>query len=298
MKYLYKYPQAEYPYQAIIDANRMRDKRTSECELLDTNIFDEDRDFDVFVEYAKAGPEDILIRITVCNRGPEPAEVQVLPTLWFRNTWSWGSKEEKPGLEIIESGTDVRGVAARHSLLGERFLYCQGAVDLLFTENETNTQRAFHRPNQQPFCKDGIINYLVKGDGNGVNAEQRGTKAAAHSRLTVPARGSQTVHLRLTDQPSDRLQDPFRDALTTFIARQMEADAFYEGITPKTLNKDEALVMRQALAGTLWSKQFYYYDVTEWLREHGDNANAFLGGFRLWVEPSDQYKDIHENICS
>src|SRR6516162_6769123 len=163
MKYLYKYPQAEYPYQTLIDANKSRDKQSAEFELLDTGIFDEDHYFDVFVEYAKADPEDILIRITVCNRGPEPAEVHVLPTLWFRNTWSWGRNEDKPYLKILDLREAARGVVARHSLLGERFLYCEGAVDLLFTENETNTQRAFNQPNQQPFCKDGIINHVVKG---------------------------------------------------------------------------------------------------------------------------------------
>src|SRR6516162_9447775 len=295
MKYLYKYPQAEYPYQAIIDANRTRDKRSSEYELLDTGIFDKDRYFDVFVEYAKAGPEDILIRITVCNRGPEPAEVHVLPILWFRNTWSWGSNEEKPGLKILDSGKDVRGVAARHSLLGERFLYCQGAVDLLFTENETNTQRAFHQPNQQPFCKDGIINYVVKGDGNAVNPEQRGTKAAAHYRLTVPPQGSQTVHLRLTDQAPDRLRDPLGDAVATFNSRQMEADAFYESITPNTLSKDEAQVMRQALAGMLWSKQSYYYDLAEWLREHGDKPEE---GVRAPVRNNDWFHMYNADVIS
>ncbi|HEY7309930.1 MAG TPA: glucosidase [Gemmataceae bacterium] len=295
MKYLYKYPQVEYPYQTIIDANRTRDKRSSEYELLDTGIFDNDRYFDVFVEYAKAGPEDILIRITVCNRGAEPAELHVLPTLWFRNTWSWDSKEDKPGLTILDSGKDLRGVAARHSLLGERFLYCEGAIDLLFTENETNTQRAFNQPNQQPFCKDGIINYVVKGNKNAVNPQQRGTKAAAHYCLTVPPQGSQAVHLRLTDQPPARMQDPFGDALATFNARQMEADAFYDGITPKALNKDEAQVMRQALAGMLWSKQFYYFDVAEWLREHGDKPEE---GVRVQVRNNDWFHMYNADVIS
>ncbi|HEU4694996.1 MAG TPA: hypothetical protein VFS23_41805, partial [Vicinamibacterales bacterium] len=144
MKYLYKYPQAEYPYEAILNANRTRDKKSSEYELLDTGIFDQDRYFDVVVEYAKAEPEDILVRITVHNRGPEPAAIHVLPTLWFRNTWSWGGKEDKPQLKIAATGADVRAVSAKQRLLGERFLYCDGTVDLLFTENETNMQRAFN----------------------------------------------------------------------------------------------------------------------------------------------------------
>src|SRR5262245_11555957 len=164
MKYLYKYPQAEYPYVALIDGNRTRDKQAAEYELLDTGIFDEDRYFDVFVEYAKAGPEDILVRITACNRGPEPAEIHLLPTLWFRNTWSWGGRDDKPQLEILATNRDVGVVVARQRLLGERFLYCDGPVNLLFTENETNTQRAFNQPNEQRHCKDGIFQHVVKGD--------------------------------------------------------------------------------------------------------------------------------------
>jgi hypothetical protein len=270
MKYLYKYPHAAYPYQSLIDANKARDKQAPEYELLDTGIFNEDRYFDVFVEYAKAEPEDILVQITVCNRGPEPAEIHVLPTLWFRNTWSWGRKEEKPGLKIITAGTDARAVAARHRLLGERFLYCEGVVDLLFTENETNTQRAFKQPNQQPYCKDGIIQAVVHGNKNAVNPEPRGTKASAHYRLTVPAKGSQTVRLRLTTQAPDPMRAAFGNAFEVpFKARQSEANAFYQGITPNTLSQDEAHVMRQALAGMLWSKQYFHYDLSEWLREHG-----------------------------
>src|SRR6516165_6271646 len=201
MKYLYKYPQAAYPYEPIIEANRTRDKQAPEYELLDTGIFDEDRYFDVFMEYAKVEPEDILIQVTVCNRGPEPAEIQVLPTVWFRNTWSWARKEEKPELKILAVAKDVQAIAARHRLLGERFLYCEGAGDLLFTENETNTQRAFNQPNQKPYCKDGIIQAVVHGNKNAINPELRGTKASAHYRLAVAAKGSQTIRLRLTDQP-------------------------------------------------------------------------------------------------
>src|SRR5262249_21251318 len=153
--------------------------------------------------YAKVEPEDILIKITVWNRGPEPAEIDVLPTLWFRNTWSWGVKEQKPELKILAASPDVRAIAARHSLLGDRFLYCEGLVDLLFTENETNTQRAFNQLNQQPYCKDGIIQAVVHGNKNAINPELRGTKASARYRLVVPAKGCQTVRLRLTDQPPE-----------------------------------------------------------------------------------------------
>ncbi|HZM93648.1 MAG TPA: hypothetical protein VFB92_09515 [Vicinamibacterales bacterium] len=296
MKYLYKYPQAEYPYVPIIEANRQRDKHAPEYELLDTGIFDEDRYFDVFVQYAKREPEDILIQITVCNRGPEPAEIHVLPTAWFRNTWSWGRKDEKPELKVLAAGTDVRAIAARHRLLGERFLYCEGVVDLLFTENETNTERAFNQPNQQPYCKDGIIQAVVRGNKNAINPELRGTKASAHYQLAVPAKGSQTVRLRLTDQPPDRLQDPFGDAFDAALkARHSESDAFYEVITPATLTKDQAHVMRQALAGMLWSKQYFYYDLAEWLREHGDKPEE---GVRARVRNKDWFHMYNADIIS
>ena len=296
MKYLYKYPQAEYPYEAILNANRTRDKTSSEYELLDTGIFDQDRYFDVVVEYAKAEPEDILVRITVHNRGPEPAAIHVLPTLWFRNTWSWGGKEDKPQIKIAATGADVRAVSAKQRLLGERFLYCDGTVDLLFTENETNTQRAFNQPNQQPYCKDGIIHYVVKGNKTTINPQLEGTKAAAHYQLTVPAQGSRSVRLRLTEQSPDRLPDPFDSVFdTAFKAREAEADAFYDETTPKTLTRDEALVMRQALAGMLWSKQYFYYDLSVWLREHGDRPEE---GVRVNVRNKDWFHMYNADVIS
>jgi hypothetical protein len=296
MKYLYKYPHAAYPYQPIIEVNRARDKHAAEYELLDTGIFDEDRYFDVFVEYAKAEPEDILIRVTVCNRGPEAAEIHILPTLWFRNTWSWGRNDEKPELSIVAAGTDVRAVAARHRVLGERYLYCEGLGDLLFTENETNTQRAFNQPNQQPYCKDGIIQAIVNGNKGAINPLLRGTKASAHYRLTVGAKGRRVVQLRLTDLPPDRLRAPFGDAFeTAFRARQAEANAFYEGLTPNTLTRDEAHVFRQALAGMLWSKQYFHYDVAEWLREHGDKPEE---GVRAHVRNKDWFHMYNADIIS
>jgi hypothetical protein len=296
MKYLYKYPQAAYPYVPLIEANRARDKHAPEYELLDTGVFEEDRYFDVFVEYAKAEPEDMLIQVTVCNRGPEPAEIHVLPTLWFRNTWSWGRKEEKPEVKVLAAGAGVGAIAARHRLLGDRFLYCEGAADLLFTENETNRQRAFNQPNPQPYCKDGIIHAVVHGNRNAVNPELRGTKASAHYRLAVPAKGSRTVRLRLTDLPPGRLGSPFGEAFAaSFRARQTEADAFYEGLTPKTLTRDEAQVTRQALAGMLWSKQYFYYDLAEWLREHGDKPEE---GVRVQVRNRDWFHMYNADIIS
>ena len=296
MKYLYKYPQAKYPYDRLIEANRTRDKQLAEYELLDTGIFDEDRYFDVFVEYAKAGPEDILIKIVICNRGPERAEISVLPTLWFRNTWSWGCTEEKPELKIIASAPDVRAIAARHRLLGDRYLYCEGATDLLFTENETNTQRAFNQPNRQPYCKDGIIQAVVHGNKNAVNPELSGTKASANYPLILEAKGCQTIRLRLTDQPPDMVQAPFGDAFEVpFKTRQQEADAFYEAITPSTLSADEARVMRQALAGMLWSKQYFYYDLAEWLREHGDKPEE---GVHAQVRNKDWFHLYNADVIS
>jgi len=296
MKYLYKYPHAEYPYVQIIEANKARDKHAEEYELLDTGIFDEDRYFDVFVEYAKVEPEDVLIQITVRNRGPEPAEIHVLPTLWFRNTWSWRQKEEKPELKVLAAGTDVRAISAKHRLLGERFLYCDAAVDLLFTENETNTQRAFNQPNTQPYSKDGIIQAVVRGNKNAINPESRGTKAAAHYRLTVPAKGRQVVRLRLADQSPDKLRAPFGKAFNaTFKDRVSEADAFYAAITPDTLTRDEANVMRQALAGMLWSKQYFYYDLAEWLREHGDKPED---GVRANVRNKDWFHLYNADVIS
>jgi len=296
MKYLYKYPQAEYPYVPIIETNRARGKQDPEYELLDTGIFDEDRYFDVFVEYAKVEAEDILVQVTVFNRGPEPASIHLLPTLWFRNTWSWGRKEERPELKALPARTGVRAVAVQHRLLGERFLYCEGTPALLFTENDTNTERAFNQPNQERYCKDGIIQAVVHGNKDAVNPESHGTKASAHYRVDVPAKGTRSIRLRLTDRPPKRLRVPFGAAFeAAFKARRSEADAFYGGITPATLSKDEALVMRQALAGMLWSKQYFHYDLAEWLREHGDKREE---GIRATVRNSDWFHMYNADVIS
>jgi hypothetical protein len=296
MKYLYKYPQAPYPYEPIIEANRARDRQAPEYELLDTGIFDGDRYFDVFVEYAKAEPEDILIQITACNRGPDAAQIDLLPTVWFRNTWSWGGSDEKPELTILAVSTDVRAIAARHRLLGERFLYCEAGAELLFTENETNTVRAFNQPNERPYRKDGITQAVVHGNTDAVNPKLRGTKASAHYRVDVAPKGSKTVRLRLTDQPPDRMRTPFGDGFEVpFKARQAEADAFYQGITPDSLTSDEALVMRQALAGMLWSKQYFYYDLAGWLREHGDKPEE---GVRVQVRNKEWFHLYNADIIS
>ena len=267
MKYLYKYPQAAYPYADLVDTNRRRTRADLEYELLDTRVFDGDRYFDVFVEYAKAGPQDLLVRITVENRGPDPATLQVLPTLWFRNTWSADGGTARPVLRQTAPGV----IGASHPDLGEYVLSCEGAVPLLFTENETNTERLFRTPNATPFVKDGIDRYVVHGRQDAVNPEKTGTKASAQYSLTVGAGESRSIRLRLQGGAA---ADPFGQGFdVTFAARRREADEFYATVIPKSLGPDEANVMRQALAGMLWSKQFYYYDVDRWLAER--NVDPF-----------------------
>jgi hypothetical protein len=264
MKYLYKYPHAAYPYSDLVETNRRRTREQLEYELLDTGVFDDDRYFDVFVEYAKADPDDILVRITVENRGPEAATLHLLPILWFRNTWSWGGDVPRPGLR--QAGPAL--IAAAHPDLGERFLTCEGAAALLFTENETNTQRIHGTPPATPYVKDAFDGYIVHGRREAVNPAGTGTKAAAHYPLTVPARGSSVIRLRLTDRASDRPGDDFDAVMAT---RREEADEFYATVIPRGLDADATNVMRQALAGMLWSKQFYHYDVSRWLTERGAN---------------------------
>jgi hypothetical protein len=277
MKYLYKYPQAAFPYSDLVETSRRRSRKEFEYELLDTGVFDQDRYFDVFVEYAKESPEDILIQITVHNRGPEAAPLHVLPTLWFRNQWSGHGAAARPGLQQLEL-TPVRTVIkAVHADLGERFLYCEGDVPLLFTENETNTQRISGVPNRSPYVKDSINNCVVHGHKGAVNPEKTGTKAAAHYSLLLQPGESQVVRLRLSDMGPAALartngepDSPFGSQFDQVLqVRRQEADEFYAQITPGSLDADAANVMRQALAGMLWSKQFYYYDVDVWLEERG-----------------------------
>jgi hypothetical protein len=260
MKYLYKYPQAAYPYDELVAINKQRSRAELEYELLDTGVFDGDRYFDVFVEYAKASPEDILVQITVCNRGPEPATLDVLPTLWFRNTWSQGQATPRPQLRLAADAT----IAAAHPGIGERFLFCEGASALLFTENETNAERLFGSANRTPYVKDSIHSYIVHGRRDAVNPDATGTKASAHYPLTVGPGESQTVRLRLRDAASDG-----GDFEAVMAARRFDGEAFYAAVTPASFNVDQANVMRQALAGMLWSKQFYHYDVNRWLEERG-----------------------------
>jgi len=261
MKYLYKYPQREYPYSDLVEKNRGRSREEFEYELLDTGVFAEDRYFDIFVEYAKESPEDILIRITVHNRGPEAARLRVLPTLWFRNTWSWGDDEPKPLLR--EAGLGL--IQATHPELGNYWLYSEGPSEFLFTENETNAQRLWGQANPSPYVKDAFHAYLISHQTEAVNPAKLGTKAAAHYLLEVAAGGSKSVRLRLS---AEKKKDPFGAFDRIFKTRLGDADEFYDRITPKSLNEDQRRVHRQALAGMLWSKQFYYFDLEQWLREH------------------------------
>jgi hypothetical protein len=272
MKYLYKYPQAAYPYSSLIDENRRRGRHEFEYELLDTGVFDQNRYFDIFVEYAKGSPDDILVQVTMCNRGPEAASLHVLPTIWFRNKWSWGYHKSRPKLRQIEQlDGGARVIEAIDEKIGRRHLYCDGDPALLFTENETNTELVFGVPNRTPYVKGGINNYVVHGQRDAVNPAHLGTKAAAQYSLCLGPGESGTVRLRLTDHEFDS-ETPFGTAFDQLLEkRRREADEFYASITPDSLGPDEANVMRQALAGMLWSKQFYLYDVDKWLEERGSD---------------------------
>ncbi len=277
MKYLYKYPQAAYPYAGLVETSRKRGRNESEYELLDTGVFDDDRYFDVFVEYAKEAPEDVLIQISVHNRGPETATLHLLPTLWFRNDWSWHGSPNRPALRDISTTAARRIVEAVDPVLGKSFLYCDGDASLLFTENETNTQRIFGVANRTPYVKDSIDSYIVHGRQEVVNPEKNGTKVAAHYRLTVKPGESQVVRLRLTEVApaaanNGKRGDPFGRSFDKMLeTRRKEADEFYGTVIPKSLDADAANVMRQALAGMMWSKQFYHYDVDKWLEERGSD---------------------------
>jgi hypothetical protein len=285
MKYLYKYPQAAYPYPDLVETNRGRSKDEMEYELLDTGVFKEDRYFDVFVEYAKDGPEDILVRITAFNRGPEAAELHLLPTLWFRNNWaSWIAESnrtpKKPNLKQIPVAAGTSAIAATHPLLGEFILSCEGEVPLLFTENETNHERLFPgQKNESPYVKDGINDCVVQGRQGAVNPAMQGTKVAADYRVKIDAGQSKVIRLRLSKSSPDKKREPFGKRFDEiFTNRLREADEFYKSVTPPSVNEDAAKVMRQALSGMLWSKQFFFFDGDNWLDEH--NSNPLHTGYR------------------
>jgi len=266
MKYLYKYPQNAYPYSDLVETNRRHGRKDWEYELLDTGIFNEDRYFDVFVEYAKAAPSDILIRISLCNRGPEAASLHVLPTLWFRNSWTWWPDQPKPSLRR-RPGENTVTIETSHADLGGFFLHCDGNPNLLFTENDTNNERIFGKPNAMPYVKDAFNNYLLAGRQEAVNPNQIGTKAAAHYQVNIGAGETGLIRLRLSNT---RSRNPFGRQFDQIIEdRRREADWFYRAITPVRVGEDAANVMRQALGGMLWSKQHFFYDTDKWLEEHG-----------------------------
>ncbi len=302
MKMLYKYPHAAYPYGDLIHENHRRSRNDMEYELLDTGVFNENRYFDVFVEYAKEGPEDILVKISAINRGPETAGLDILPTLWFRNNWSYwiadsNRANQKPMIRKSASRSGASVLTASHSLLGEFTLACEGEVPLLFTENETNHERLFPgSSNESPHVKDGINDYIVYGQHNKVNPENTGTKASAHYHLSIGAGETAVVRLRLTKNNAEKDGDLFgKHFESIFSDRLREADEFYRQVTPSTADPDKAMVMRQAIAGMLWSKQFFFFDGDNWLDEH--HSNALHKGYKN-SRNSDWYHMLNEDIIS
>jgi hypothetical protein len=301
MKYLYKYPQAAYPYDNIVATNRQRNRKECEYELLDTGVFDGDRYFDVFVEYAKETPEDVLIKISVWNRGLESATLHLLPTLWFRNTWSWRKESVKPSLRLAKDSGGANAIRATHSDLGENLFYCEGEPAFLFTENETNNERLFRSPNRSPYVKDAFHRYLIQRESAAINPANEGTKAAAHYTLTVGARQSVAIRLCLTssssdDQPTRKAISPFGARFNEVMTRRLEeADEFYRSVTPPSTSPDAANVMRQALAGMLWTKQYYGFSGHRWLEEHG--ANPLLPNSR-YSRNQEWFHMLNDDIIS
>jgi hypothetical protein len=267
MKFLYKYPQAAFPYDQLVAENRRRGKHEPEYELMDTGVFNENRYFDVFMEYAKAAPEDILIKITAWNRGPEEAQLDLLPSLWFRNIWSFGEKHGHPRLWRVPDFQGAAVVEAEESRYGRRWLLAEGSPEMLFTENETNFPRVFGYPAGSPYVKDSFHQYVVDGNKAAVNPAQKGTKCAARYQAKLAPGASVTLGLRLTNaEPVSGGANPFDDSFEKmFELRHAEADQFYARRFPQDRSEDAHSVMRQALAGMLWSKQCYHYDVRTWL---------------------------------
>ena len=288
MKYLYKYPQQEFPYCDLVQTNARRTRDDFEYELMDTGVFDADQYFDVFVEYAKADPEDLLIKITVHNRAPQAADLWLLPTLWFRNTWATG-QTSKPSMRQIDGGR----VLASHSILGDVSFNCEGCTELLFTENESNAKRLWGEENPIPYVKDAFHEYVISGNKDAVNPLRTGTKAAALYRLQIPAGGSQVVRLRLSAKSP---ANPFRDFDEVFAARLADANEFYDRITPRTLSEDERRVHRQALAGMLWTKQYYYFDLDRWLDEH--EAHPLKGTKHRNMRNTEWFHMLNSDVIS
>ena len=294
MKYLYKYPQAAFPYGNLVETNKGRNRGDMEYELLDTGVFNENRYFDVFVEYAKQTPHDMLIQISVSNRGPEAASLHVLPTLWFRNIWTWWPETPKPSLKQVASKNGPIA-AVTHPEAGELYLYCEGDVPLLFTENETNNERLFGKPNVSRYVKDGINDYVVNGKRDAVNPEHTGTKVSADYQVNVGPGQTATIRLRMSDVAPAAMDDPFKGFSEIMEARRREADEFYRAITPERVNEDAARVMRQALAGMLWSKQYFGFDLDKWLSEHGQDPMHPGGG---QMRNSEWFHMVNDHVIS
>jgi hypothetical protein len=264
MRFLYKYPQAAFPYAALVEENRRRGKDAFEFELMETGVFAGSRYFDVEVEYAKADSEDLLIAVHVSNRGPEPAALDLLPTIWFRNVWSWETGAERPRAQVVPGPATTIGLT--ESTYGRRWLHCEGQPSLLFTENDTNAERLYGHANGSPYTKDAFHRFLIEGEAGAVNPAGVGTKAAAHYALEVHPGQTITVRLRFNDREPYGSEDVLGRRFDEMLAlRRREADEFYATVLPPTLSPDAASVARQALAGVLWSKQFYHYVVKDWL---------------------------------
>jgi len=291
LKMLYKYPQGEFPYGDLMATNAARGKTDPEYELIDTGTFDDNRYFDVVVEYAKATPEDLLMQVTVHNRGPDEARLHVLPTLWFRHTWSWAGGAEEPMLSRLAGVAGASAVQAEHPGLGTRWCYADGPVPVLVTRNETNNERVFGSANDSPYVKDGIDRAVVHGETETVDPGGTGTKAALHHVLVVPAGGTASVRLRLTDA---QLADPFAGFDELMRDRRAEADEFYSGVLAGDLSDEERMISRQALAGMVWSKQYYALDMERWLAEHG--ADPLVPD--TWLRNHDWRHLIAEDIIS
>jgi hypothetical protein len=319
MRMLYKYPQAKFPYGDLVEENRRRGRELPEYELIDTGVFAESRYFDLFMEYAKADVEDILIKVTAVNRGPEQADLQILPSLWFRNTWSWGRDDRKPNIKVISGAANCVTLEIDHWQYGKRWLICDGTPQLLFTENETNRQRLFDEPNRS-YVKDAFHEYLIGGDKTAINPGLTGTKMAALYPVKLESGESITVKLRLTDRdpsvaaasrtvgtpnskppaPSAPAVPPLNDFGAGFEAlfalRLNEADDFYASRFPEGLSDDGKLIMRQSFAGMLWCKQFYHYGVRHWL--DGDPAGPPPPPERLQGRNKDWTHLYNDDIIS
>ncbi len=277
MKFLYKYPQTEFPYHQLYEENARRDKSQPEYELIDTGIFDEDKYFDISIEYAKADAEDICIKITAVNRGKEAAPLHLLPTIWFRNTWSWDEHSKKPVLQQADiDAVDLSAIQLRQFEMPVNWIVCERPTEIVFTENETNFERVCNGINKSLYTKDGINDFIVNGSRQAVNSDRNGTKAAAHYQLQIPSNARKEIYLRFSGQEAAlgknfRSREAFvQDCKSVFARRLAEADEFYASIIPSNLSDDAKNVMRQSLAGMLWSKQYYFYVVRDWLS--GDPA--------------------------